>query len=149
MGDARGACLAARPAGDRRVARNGPISDGGIAASYDYANWRTYSASADARRQTPRGRAHGLGRARDARLGNRGCVALIRLTITPAAYAVIVATLSASVGLERAPNGKFSYGSSRNMSIGSAPCGSRVRATATSSCGWQRRAKEREGGCSP
>jgi hypothetical protein len=34
---------------------------------------------------------------------------LIRLTITPAAYAVIVATLPASVGFEenRAPDGKF------------------------------------------
>jgi hypothetical protein len=34
---------------------------------------------------------------------------LIRLTITPAAYAVIVATLPASAGLEQnsAPNGEF------------------------------------------
>jgi hypothetical protein len=34
---------------------------------------------------------------------------LIRLTITPAAYAVIVATLPASVGFEpqRAPNGHY------------------------------------------
>jgi hypothetical protein len=60
-------------------------------------------------KQTRRGRAHSLGRARDARLGNRGCVALIRLTITPAAYAVIVATQLASVGFEQnsAPNGEF------------------------------------------
>jgi hypothetical protein len=42
-------------------------------------------------------------------LGNRGCVALIRLTITPAAYAGIVATLPASVGFEHnsAPIGEF------------------------------------------
>jgi hypothetical protein len=68
-----------------------------------------FDRSADALRPTPRGRAHGLGLARDARLGNPGCVALIRLTITPAAYAVIVATLPASVGFEqnKAPNGDF------------------------------------------
>jgi hypothetical protein len=75
----RPACRAARPAGDRRVAGNGPISHGAIAAGYNYTNWRTYTASADARRPTPRGRPHSLGRARDARLGNRGCVALIRM----------------------------------------------------------------------
>jgi hypothetical protein len=61
------------------------------------------------RRPTPRGRAPGLGRAHDARLGNHGCVALIRLTVTPAAYAAIVATLPASVGFEHAPNGEFTY----------------------------------------
>jgi hypothetical protein len=91
------------------MAGNGPISRGAIAASYNYTNWRTYTASADARRPSPRGRADGLGRARDARLGNRGRVALIRLTITPAAYAVLAATHPASAGLEQksAPNGEF------------------------------------------
>jgi hypothetical protein len=34
-------------------------------------------------------------------------MALIRLSITPAAYAVIVATLPASVGFEHAPDGEF------------------------------------------
>ena len=84
-------------------------TSGAIAASYDYTNWCTYAAPADARRPTPRGRARGLGRARDARLGNRGCVALIRLAITPAAYAVIVATHPASARLKRssAPNGEL------------------------------------------
>ena len=76
-----------------------------IAASYDYTNWCTYAAPADARKPTPRG----LGRARDVRLGNRGCAALIRLAITPAAYAVIVATHPANAELaqSRAPNGEF------------------------------------------
>ena len=42
-------------------------------------------------------------------MGNDGWVALIRLTITPAAYAVIVATHPASARLKRsgAPNGEF------------------------------------------
>jgi hypothetical protein len=38
----------------------------------------------------------------------------------------------------------FTYCSTRNMSIGSAPCGSPVRALVTSSCAWQKRAKARE-----
>ena len=46
---------------------------------------------------------------RDARLGDRGCAALIRLAITPAAYAVIVATHPASARLKHssAPNGEL------------------------------------------
>ena len=42
---------------------------------------------------------------------------LTRLTVTPAAYAVIVATHPASANLKQsdAPNGEFYVGSGRNM----------------------------------
>ena len=42
-------------------------------------------------------------------MSDPGCVALIRLSVTPAAYAVIVATQSSSAGREQnpGPDGEF------------------------------------------
>jgi hypothetical protein len=81
------------------MARNGPIPDATIAV---IANpWQGPS---------NRTRNHGAVRSRASCLViNRGCDALIRLAITPAAYAVVAATHPASAHLERsgAPNGEF------------------------------------------
>ena len=105
------------------MAKDGPIPEATIAV---IANpWQGPS---------NRTRIHGAVRARDSCLViNRGRATLIRLAISPAAYAVIVAThpASASSAVARL-TANFTYGSSRNMSIGSVLCGSRVRAIVTS-----------------
>jgi hypothetical protein len=87
----------ARPAGDRRMAGDGVFLDATIAVIAKPWHGPSY-----------RPRNHGAVRGRDACLGDRGCAALIRLTITPAAFAVIVATMPESVGKQNsAPNGEF------------------------------------------
>jgi hypothetical protein len=68
---------------------------------------------------------------------------MIRLTITPAAYAVIVAAQPSSVGHEQnsAPNGEFYIWLEPQYVDRLRELRTRVRAIATSSSGWRRRAK--------
>ena len=65
---------------------------------------------------------------------------MIRIAITPAAYAAIAATLPGSVGVEpqRAPNGDYFIWLDPAVVNRLAAMRGLARATATSSCGWRR-----------
>jgi hypothetical protein len=64
---------------------------------------------------------------------------MIRVAISPAAYAAIAATLPSSVGVEekRAPNGDYFIWLDGAVVAGYAPCAAQAGVTGTSFCGWR------------